>query len=37
MIKEDKNLGHEQAENTLDAITCFNSDMKILSLNAYQL
>jgi len=35
MIQDNPDLGHEQAENCLDAITCFNTDMKILALNAY--
>jgi len=37
MVNDNEDFGHEVAENTLDALSIFNADMKILALNAYQL
>jgi hypothetical protein len=37
MLEDNEELGHQVAENTLDVISCFNADMKVLALNAYQL
>ena len=35
LIQEDQNLGEETVENYVEAVVAINSDMKILSANAY--